>query len=1032
MVTRALPAGDRATVKQVYNAVGPSFLARLLLPLHSTVATSSKQQKSPLNEETAQKQVGMASLGLAVLSTVAQVEDIASSQEFMQLTPLFFNVARAGGISPLILLPKAAELSQKSAKIEPETETDTAAVRDALQCAVAVATSSEEGQRIAEESGALQVAADVLRRFAKASSETNTPSAGCYQTELWAVRLASAIFAAGSDRASIIELHNAAIKAIIPGLAYTFALPAFLHQEDEKRRAAVLHLESLHALLLVLPLPLPQALAAHDFLTQGALQSLWALHMRLGICMILKSNAAAVQRHSALQLAAAMVDMFGHRWLFYPLGQPLSSSNTSFFSSSTHYTSSEEEGAAFYQLVLEIIKIETNVLLYDALSPSSHVPSSSEPGKAAENWKAPTTSSTPAEDIYASDGDYEDVANDDIDVEETIERGVKRRTDEEEIKSSNRDGLFQIQKETVTSVVDGIDIETLNKYTNTWAHGPSVCAGDRALQMLPCCFFLLEACIEALAEDNNEDEICVQGGTRSNLLSDDVAARALASLLTCVDVLLQVLEEGEEKEGQKEEEEEDAFDHGEAAEIETTVNDNKEEKQLSLNDVRLNSLKLGAVRVLGRFFAEVPDAFEQRVRDVLPRLLSISFSSSSSNSYLPRGCCQRGVITRSLPGSPRPVEKVEVDSILDSFGDFIHKLESPRKGGGNSVEKNPISVANADAGVVPAAEGISFFLPMLLQVTDPTRPSNHANSSKLWVQTIVQGGSLRQLVDFAVETSEALMRPCATSPSTQQGRKEENQEVDDDDEEEEEEDLEASLMTMCRVLLQIITQVEKLVGSPSSPAAAAAEVKGTTTDKVLQSSNSVALEFAVADASWPLIPALTDLLSRYLILATPQGQHSTTPIATSSRSSSLDTTTATEIVEEKIACLAALLAGVLKMVADEADHPDEAHRSHHELFTRPKLTTRVKKTPETATGEEEEKGDFTTYSGMGPVCGDDVQRACEIVLVSMHFIDRNTLENNKDENVSGQLKDDFRCLVHSAQCLVNSCSAFRKVGVETF
>jgi len=1004
MVTRALSAGDRATVKQVYNAVGPHFLARLLLPLRKTLVTSSQQQQSPFNEETAQKQVGMAALGLAVLSSAAQVEEIASSQDFMQLTPLFLNVARASGVSPLILAPKAAELSQVSAKIEPET--DAASVRDALECAVAVATSSEEGRQIAEDSGALQAAADVLRCFAKASSETNTPPAGSYQTEFWAVRLISAILAAGSDRASIIESNTAAIEALVPGLAYAFALPAFLPQENEKRQAAALHLESLHALLLILPLPLPQAHAAHEFLTQGALQSLWAKHMRLGIGMILRSNAAAVQRHSALQLAAAMVGMFGHRWLFYPLGQPLSAPNTS-FPMNNNSTPYENEGSAFYQLLLEVVKVETNVLLYDALSPLSHVPSSSEPGIAAKDWKAPMTTSTKVKDTYASDGEYGDQDKGGIDIEEieTIEHSAKSREGKKvvEIKSSGGD-----KKKTVTSVVDGIDIEKLSNSTNTWAHGPSESAGDRALQMLPCCFFLLEACIEALAEDNDEDEIIVGGGHESGLLNDAVAARALGSLLACVDVLLQVIEE---EELQEEEREEDAFDHGKTEEVETTISEKEEEKSSS-DDSRLNSLKLGAVRVLGRFFAEVPDAFEQRVKDVLPRLLSISSSTSASSSLLRP--CRQNSDQRSPPGFPSSLQKVEGDTMLDSFGDFIQKVQSPRKSGASSDGKNLFS---------PAAEGISFFLPMLLQVTDPSRPSNHVNSSTQWVQAIVQGGSLRQLVDFAVETSEVMtIPPAAASAPTQQGRKEENQKLH------EEKDLETSFMIVCRVLLQIITQVEKFIASLSTPASSSlAEVSGTTDEG--QRSNSVALDFAVADASWPLIPALTELLSKYFTLATLQGRFM--PTTTTPPSISLNTSPTEE--EEKIACLAALLAGVLEAVADEADHPDKAHRSEHELFTRRKFTRGKKVLPQIASVEEENEeliveGDFTTSSGMGPVCGDDVKRACELVLRSIHKL---TLENNKG-NASVQLKDDFRCLVHSAQCLLNSCSAFRKVAVEKF
>ena len=36
LVTKLLPAGDERTVQAVYDAVGPSFLSRLLLPLNST------------------------------------------------------------------------------------------------------------------------------------------------------------------------------------------------------------------------------------------------------------------------------------------------------------------------------------------------------------------------------------------------------------------------------------------------------------------------------------------------------------------------------------------------------------------------------------------------------------------------------------------------------------------------------------------------------------------------------------------------------------------------------------------------------------------------------------------------------------------------------------------------------------------------------------------------------------------------------------------------------------------------------------
>jgi hypothetical protein len=248
-----------------------------------------------------------------------------------------------------------------------------------------------------------------------------------------------------------------------------------------------------------------------------------------------------------------------------------------------------------------------------------------------------------------------------------------------------------------------------------------------------------------------------------------------------------------------------------------------------------------------------------------------------------------------------------------------------------------------------------------------------------WIEAIVKGGSLRQLVDFAVETAEA-MSVSAVAPSSgtqQQGIKEENEDED-------------SFMVVCRVLLQIITQVEQLAIVASSPSSSE---KNGTVNEVNKQQSMIALEFAVADASWPLIPALNEILANHLLGSPPLAN-----------------------TVEDIACLAALLAAVMEAVADEADHPDEAHRAQHELFTR--ATTSKKTRAGKAVGSR---------SGVGPVSGEDVQQACNLVLQSMQFI-RNTLEIKKNSGTSdvGQVESDFRCLVHSAQCLITSCLMFKE------
>ena len=131
--------------------------------------------------------------------------------------------------------------------------------------------------------------------------------------------------------------------------------------------------------------------------------------------------------------------------------------------------------------------------------------------------------------------------------------------------------------------------------------GPSEASGARAARVLPCCFALLEAAIEALAADTQAAEAAAGGGGGGAppALSDAVATRALFSLQEAVETVLQFVEQtaGEEEEA--------AAQQGSAS-----------------SGVR-HALLLAAVRVLGRFCAEVPEAFGGRLRPLLPTLLAL-------------------------------------------------------------------------------------------------------------------------------------------------------------------------------------------------------------------------------------------------------------------------------------------------------------------------------------------------------------------------------------------------------------------------
>ena len=166
LVTKLLPAGDAATIRAVHAAVGPTFLARLLLPL-------SSRAPPPAGAEAAQKAAASCALGLAVLSSFVRVPDLAASADVLDKLPLLLNVVRAGGIAPL-LAPRAAAAAPAAAgggagdgaapAAVCNAASDAAAVQDALECVVAVARSGEEGRAVAADSGALAAAAAVLQR----------------------------------------------------------------------------------------------------------------------------------------------------------------------------------------------------------------------------------------------------------------------------------------------------------------------------------------------------------------------------------------------------------------------------------------------------------------------------------------------------------------------------------------------------------------------------------------------------------------------------------------------------------------------------------------------------------------------------------------------------------------------------------------------------------------------------------------------------------------------------------------------------
>lgn len=588
MVTKALPAGDNATIRSVYAAVGPQFLMRLLLPLRS-----GSSSQPPLTRETAQKQTAMASVGLAVLSSVVRVADLAASSEMIECLPLFLSVVRASGITPLISKHTSESLMR-------DDGLDSAALHDALECAVAVAASGPEGLRVAEESGALGAAAAALQHYAshqqKEDEEGSAGSNGSGEKE--AVRLA-ALMLSTPDRGRVVKDNTTAVLELLPHLARLFALPSLPAVQRSaahtRQSATQLHLEALHALLLLLPVPLPGGEVVQESLVQRAHTMPWLRDLRSGIDIVLRSKAGAVQRHSALQLAAAATGIAGSAWLC-------------------------AENERFYQMLVEVSKVETSVLLHDALAPAVSVPLESAPGVAAAQWTAPQPKSRRGSDSEAEETSQLDgldeqkkykSGEDQFDRSDTVLAGVGgpsgpaapdlagleavlgSNAEQAALEARMRQGRPPAPGD-VATLVEGVEVPS----HMAW-EGPSETAGGRALRSLPACFLLLEAEIEALAEHSGEaDDAASREDSTAPVLSDSVASRAFKSLEEAVEVLLQYLEQtlGQECSA-------------------APMSEGPHDSTLLLT--------LGAVRVVGRFCTEAPAAFGSRVRALLPSLLSV-------------------------------------------------------------------------------------------------------------------------------------------------------------------------------------------------------------------------------------------------------------------------------------------------------------------------------------------------------------------------------------------------------------------------
>jgi len=499
LVTKLLPHGNDEALTAVLDAVGWPFLQRMLLPLqqqHQGPQQHQHRQHQQTDDQLQQQHLSVA-LGLSIISAVARAQDVAGSEELLQLAPLLSKVAAAGGVADALQQQQQQQQEDKVAAWV-DAAADLAAAEDALECLLACASSGSYQRSVLLESNGLHTAAAAL-----ASALTVAQQLQCHTAAASAANGAEAAATAGAAaaaraamlsiqllgvllegeaaaRAGLITQHQTQAAAAVMLLATVFggklpeqhSPPASKQGRVQGTDAAALQLDALHALLLLLPLPeaalqtqgilsaaaLALAAAGADagqaagaaavkaaeataaaagddsqpdaavsqvsrqlLLRAAAAAGDWGSALRQGLVQVLRSRVGAVQRHSALQLAAAVLEVLGPSWLLPQQQQQQQGPQAAASSSSSSSRRPEE----FLLVLMEVLAIETPLLLSDAMNAGAAVPRSdaamdAAAAAAASSSEAAALSSS--QQGLAPDGDS-DISDGDVEMDDPSQPG---------------------------------------------------------------------------------------------------------------------------------------------------------------------------------------------------------------------------------------------------------------------------------------------------------------------------------------------------------------------------------------------------------------------------------------------------------------------------------------------------------------------------------------------------------------------------------------------------------------------------------
>ena len=502
MITKTIDPSDSGARRRVYEAVGGEFLSRLLLPLRA-----GRVHPKPLTEDDVNHQVALSTLGLSVMSNLSADEEVASSSAVKQAIPLALLVIQSKGIR------KQVCRYTKFENVEIELGVEIRAVVDALNiCMNAMRSGLDPVASQTDGNGLFVDAADtvlawIMNDLLKAIDHS--------QIDILLDLIESAMKFCHASllnllRHSVDDNQEASLKEaiqLIPALSHVFASPSsrcsiieFSNVAKDSRGKQVLidaHLGALHSLAMIFSRveTISHDWEAYDLLTSGGKNESWLEDIKVGVEVILTGRMVDRERHMALVLTAAMLELFGSKWL-----QP-----------------ADKHGLHFYQVLVQTIRVELGVLLLDAMSPEARVLSSYSVSLFDSSNKLGN-----AETGKSSMG-VSNKGKEPVKVEIPVPReplpppgSLVSKVEELEINGSSSRSEEK-------------------KATRLTSHSTVSSAGERVMMELPVCLVIFENLIEILAEDDFPS-VTLGVPTSSKV-------KAFEAIMESAEVLLQFIEQ---------------------------------------------------------------------------------------------------------------------------------------------------------------------------------------------------------------------------------------------------------------------------------------------------------------------------------------------------------------------------------------------------------------------------------------------------------------------------------------------------------